>query len=78
MRTLRQIYDSLPPTIDIPKDLRCRHVEVVFLELEESKVTGVALGDEWPAGLYERTAGARQGGLSREHQGDYEQRLEMQ
>ncbi|WP_200285027.1 hypothetical protein [Rhabdochromatium marinum] len=64
MRAFRQIYDSLPPVIEIPPDLHRRHVEVVFLELEENEVTGVVASADWPAGLYERTAGAWQGELS--------------
>ncbi len=64
--------------IKIPEDLRHRRVEVVFLELDDSGGTGVALVDDWPAGLYERTAGAWQGELFREPQGEYEQRLEME
>lgn len=78
MRALRQIYDSLPPTIEIPEDLRRRHVEVVFLELDESAGLGEAVRDDWPAGLYERTSGAWQGELAREPQADYEQRMEME
>jgi hypothetical protein len=78
MRALRRIYDSLPPVIEIPSDLRQRHVEVVFLELEDSDVTGAAASADWPAGLYERTAGAWQGELFREPQGEYEQRLELE
>jgi hypothetical protein len=78
MRALRQIYDSLPPVIEIPPDLCRRHVEVVFLELEDSEAAGVAANADWPAGLYERTAGAWQGELFREPQGEYEQRLEME
>ena len=58
MRALRQIYDSLPSVIEIPPDLRRRHVEVVFLELEDSEVAGVAASADWPTGLYERTSGA--------------------
>lgn len=57
---------------------RRRHVEVVFLELDASEGSGVAESDDWPAGLYERTAGAWQGELFRESQGEYEQRLEME
>lgn len=78
MQALRQIYDCLPSTIEIPKDLRCRHVEVVFLALDESEGSGIAMGNDWPAGLYERTSGAWQGELFREPQGEYEQRLEME
>ncbi|WPL18287.1 hypothetical protein Thiowin_03353 [Thiorhodovibrio winogradskyi] len=78
MRALRQIYDSLPPMIEIPLDLRRRHVEVVFLELEDNNVPGVAASVDWPAGLYERTSGAWQGELFREPQGEYEQRREIE
>ena len=78
MRALRQIYDSLPPVIEIPKDFRTRRVEVVFLEIEESDAPGIALNADWPEGLFERTAGAWQGELLRESQGEYEQRLEIE
>lgn len=78
MRALRQIYESLPPVIEIPSVLRRRHVEVVFLELEDSESPGVAVGADWPAGLYERTSGAWQGELFREPQGEYEQRREIE
>lgn len=78
MRALRQIYDSLPPMIEIPKDLRSRRVEVVFLELEQSEASGVVLNADWPEGLFERTSGAWQGELLREPQGEYEQRQELE
>ena len=78
MRAVRQIYDSLPSKIEIPEDLRRRHVEEVFLDLEESEGSGVAMGDDWPPGLYERTAGAWQGELCREPQGEYQKRSDME
>ncbi len=78
MRALRQIYESLPPVIEIPSVLRRRHVEVVFLELEDSESSGGAVGADWPVGLYERTAGTWQGELVREPQGEYEQRREIE
>ena len=78
MRALRQIYDVLPSTIEIPEDLRCRRVEVVFLELDDRESSEVALKADWPEGLFERTAGAWQGEpLERVAQGEYEQRLEL-
>ena len=77
MRALRQIYENLPPMIEIPRDLRSRRVEVVFLELEESEASSVASNADWPEGLFERTAGAWQGELLREHQGEYEPRQEL-
>jgi hypothetical protein len=79
MRALRQIYDSLPPVIEIPPDLRRRHIEVVFLELDNNEVESVvASANDWPTGLYERTAGAWQGELFREPQGEYEKRRGME
>ncbi len=79
MRALRQIYDSMPPQIEIPEDLRSRRVEVVFLELEEDETQTVATKGDWPEGLYERTAGAWQGEpLERAPQGDYERRPELE
>ncbi|MBK5965867.1 hypothetical protein CCR95_17735 [Thiocystis minor] len=78
MRALRQIYDSLPPMIEIPEDLHRRHVEVVFLELEETDTPNVSLKSDWPEGLFERTAGAWHGELLREDQGEYEQRQEIE
>ncbi len=78
MRALRQIYDVLPSMIEIPEDLRRRHVEVVFLELDERETPEVASNTDWPEGLFERTAGAWQGApLKRGEQGQYEQRLEL-
>lgn len=78
MRALRQIYDSLPSSIEIPKDLHSRRVEVVFLELEDTEASEVTSRADWPEGLFERTAGAWQGELVREHQGEYEHRLEIE
>ncbi|WP_328985164.1 hypothetical protein [Thiorhodovibrio winogradskyi] len=64
--------------IEIPEDLCRRHVEVVFLELDERETPEVASGTDWPEGLFERTAGAWQGEpLKRGEQGQYEQRLEL-
>ena len=61
----------------MPPDLQSRRVEIVFLALEESNAADLASNADWPAGLFERTAGAWQGELLREHQGDYEQRREL-
>jgi hypothetical protein len=78
MRALRQIYDVLPSMIEIPEDLRRRHVEVVFLALDEREAPEAGLKPDWPEGLFERTAGAWQGErLQRGDQGEYEQRLEL-
>lgn len=79
MRALRQIYDSMPPTIESPEDLRSRRVEVVFLDLEGDEARIGETPPDWPAGLFERTAGAWQGDLlQRAPQGEYEQRLELE
>ncbi len=78
MRALRKIYDSLPPMIEIPRDLRSRRVEVVFLDLDECEASSVVLNADWPEGLFERTAGAWHGELLREPQGEYEQRQELE
>ena len=50
MRALRQIYDVLPSMIEIPKHLRRRHVEVVFLELDERETPEATLNTDWPEG----------------------------
>lgn len=79
MKALRQIYDSIPPTIECPEDLRSRRVEVVFLALDEVDGQVGAVTPDWPAGLFERTAGAWQGEpLQRAPQGEYEQRPELE
>jgi len=61
MKALRQIYDSIPPTIECPKDLRSRRVEVVFLALDDAEAQVSVFTPGWPEGLFERTAGAWQG-----------------
>jgi hypothetical protein len=79
MRALRKIYDSMPPMIEIPEDLRARRVEVVFLELGKDETRTGATNADWPDGLFEHTAGAWQGEpLQRSPQGDYEQRLVLE
>jgi hypothetical protein len=50
MEAVRQIYDRLPATIDVPPELRDRRVEVIIftiddiqtLEGEQSATTGIA------------------------------------
>ena len=70
MRALRKIYESMPPRIEIPEDLRSRRIEVVLLELEGDE-THTVTEAHWPEGLFERTAGAWQGEpLKRSPQGD--------
>ncbi len=61
MKALRQIYDSMPPTIECPEDLRSRRVEVVFLALDEGDAQDATITAGWSDGLFERTAGAWQG-----------------
>ncbi len=61
MRALRQTYDSMPATIEAPEQLRSQHVEVVFLVLDEDGAGSAAAMQDWPEGLFERTAGAWQG-----------------
>jgi hypothetical protein len=79
MRAVRQIYDRIPPMIEIPEALQHRCIEVVFLELETASCQHDGLQPEWPEGLFERTAGAWQGEpLARAPQGEYEQRLELE
>lgn len=79
MKALRQIYDSMPPTIECPEDLRSRRVEVVFLALDDAEAQVSAITPAWPEGLFERTAGAWQGDpLRRLPQGEYEQRPELE
>lgn len=79
MRAVRQIYDRIPPMIEIPEALQHRCIEVVLLELETASGQNDGLQREWPDGLFERTAGAWQGEpLARTPQGEYEQRLEIE
>ena len=79
MRALRQIYDSMPATIEAPEQLRSQHVEVVFLVLDEDGPDSAAAEPGWAEGLFERTAGAWQGEpLRRAHQGEYDQRAELE
>jgi hypothetical protein len=80
MNPIRQIIEDSPESITIPQELRHKRIEVIIWPLEEADIDQkVATNDGWPAGLFERTAGAWQGEpLTREPQGDYEQRLEWE
>ncbi|MFO7640006.1 MAG: hypothetical protein R6X17_01675 [Candidatus Competibacteraceae bacterium] len=75
MNPIRQIIEDSPESITIPQELRHKRIEVIIWPLEEADIDQkAATNDGWPAGLFERTAGAWQGEpLTREPQGDYEQ-----
>jgi len=76
MNTVRQIVDDAPETVPVPPEFRHKRVEITFRPLEEGPVEKDAHG--WPVGFFEATAGAWEGEpLTREPQGEYEKRLEL-
>jgi hypothetical protein len=76
MHAVRQIIDDAPDTIPVPPEMRHKRIEILFLPLDEAPTEKDAHG--WPIGFFEATAGAWEGEpLTREPQGEYEQRLEL-
>ena len=70
---VRRIIEDAPEFIQVPPELRHQRLEVIIWPLEPVQEPTVM--PEWPAGLFERTAGAWQGEpLMREPQGDFESR----
>ena len=80
MIPIRQIIDDAPDFIRVPDALRHRRVEIIIWPLDEvPDVQQATDTNGWPAGFFERTAGAWQGEpLTREPQGEYESRLELE
>ena len=84
MEAVRQIYEKIPATINIPAELRDRRVEVIILPLdqaEEPHPSGTHQPvDEngWPIGFFEETFGSCPDLPEREPQGEYEIRRELE
>jgi hypothetical protein len=80
MQPIRQIYQDTPSVIhiSIPEALQHHPVEVIIRPLEDTSQQETD-ANGWPIGFFEETAGAWAGEpLVREHQGEYEQRLELE
>jgi hypothetical protein len=56
MEAIRQIYDKVPATIDVPPELQDRRVEFIMLPLDAEKPAVDANG--WPLGYFEETFGS--------------------
>ncbi len=81
MEAIRQIYERIPGTITIPRELHDRRVEVIILPLDQNdeKISNGAAVDEngWPIGFFEATFGSTPDLPEREPQGEYEVREEL-
>ena len=80
----RQVYNRLPATIDVPPELRNRHVEVILFPLDSSSRPQLSANDlnavdanGWPAFFLRKTFGSIPDLPEREPQGEYERREEF-
>ena len=75
----RQTITKVPPTIEVPKELRNRDVEVIILPLDTPSNDVAEPLDEngYPIGFFERTAGSIPDFPEREPQPSYEIREEI-
>ena len=76
MEAIRQIYDKVPATIDVPPELRDRRVEIIMLPLDAGKP--IVDSNGWPAGYFDETFGSIPDFPERDPQGAYEQREEFE
>jgi hypothetical protein len=75
MTHFRQIYDDLPESILVPRELRHRRVEVILLPLGEPTMNGrqPEVDDNgWPISFFEETFSPIPDFPEREPQGNYE------
>lgn len=73
MFALKQVIDDPGDFIPVPPEAKHRRTEVIFLVMEPS----VSSAQDQVQQTFASLAGSWEGELVREHQGEYEQRLEL-
>ena len=76
----RETIKNIPPTINVPRELRNRDVEVIILRIDEKTENGDGVevdANGYPIGFFERTAGSIPDFPEREPQPPYEVREEI-
>ena len=75
IKEIREVVDG-SISIDMPTSLLHRKVEVIIIPLDEiSRDDDFNVGDTWPYGFFQKTAGCMADDpIRRQDQGEYEQR----